>query len=61
MEGTTNFIDMYLNRSNKGQQNLLKVRGFNGEPMPNLDVNLTLGFFGTSQSLDKLLKTNAKG
>lgn len=30
MEGTTNLIDMYLNRSNKGQQNILKVLGLNG-------------------------------
>ena len=29
MEGTTNFIDMYLNRSNNGQQNILKVLGLN--------------------------------
>ncbi len=44
MEGTTNFIDMYLNRSNKGRQNMLTVRGLNGEAMANLDVNLFLKF-----------------
>ncbi len=44
MEGTTNFIDMYLNRCNKGKQNTLKVKGFNGEAMANMDVNLFLRF-----------------
>lgn len=42
MEGTTNFIDMYLTRNDKGKFNVLKVRGLNGENMSNLDVNLSL-------------------
>jgi hypothetical protein len=29
--------------------------------MPNMDINLSLNFFGTTQLLDKLLKTNNQG
>lgn len=52
---------MYLNRSKKGQSNILKVRGLNGEAMPNLDVTLTLTFNGISKTKDIILKTNKDG
>lgn len=61
MEGTQNFIDIYLNRSNKGKSNVIKVRGLNGEPMPNLDVSLTLILNGVTKTEDFVLKTNNNG
>lgn len=52
---------MYLNRANKGKSNTLRIRGLNGEPMPNLDVSFTLTFYGVSKTQDIVLKTNNNG
>lgn len=52
---------MYLNRASKGKSNTLRVRGLNGEPMPNLDVSITLTFYGITRAKDIILKTNNNG
>jgi hypothetical protein len=61
MEGSTNFLDIYLTRTEEGRKNTLKVTGFNGESISNLEVQINLSFFGTSETQNSVLKTDSKG
>lgn len=59
-ENNDNFIDTYLEKEESGHY-ILKVRGKNGESIPNASGNFSYEQFGADFSFSKLLVSDEKG
>ena len=54
-------IDLYLKRTNEGTQNVVQLRGINGEIYSDIQVSFKFNIFGFSQAKELKLKTNQQG